>query len=421
MKTGRVSADLLRDARVVAAPCCGSPGVLLEQVGDVAAAAVPVTLSAGLLMGAFPLEESIRAGAVDFTSWHLSGPLRRLVAEDIAAYLPLRAGDVARHLIGRVDVALVRVSPPDGRGRCSLGPSTSYGADLVREGRYVVAEVDASVPRTGGAAVVALNDLDLLVDADGTTPVAPTAKTSANPATQNAAQRIAEQIAELLPTRATVQLGIGSVSEALVDPLTTLAPHRRWSLLGMVTEAMVDLAEATLTAGADPVLAVELLGGPSLMAWADGHPRLDMITSADVATSPLVGRSGPVVSVNSALAVDLTGQVLSERVGGRTIGGIGGSLDFFDAARRTGGLRVVALASTTGSGASTIVAGHEPGDPVTIPHHQVDVVVTEHGVAWLRDADTQERRERLLAIADPRYRDELARSTTRCSFTEVSS
>jgi acyl-CoA hydrolase len=255
----------------------------------------------------------------------------------------------------------------------------------------VVAEVDPDLPRTAGDSRVHLRDITYLVDSDEPTPYYPGPSRS-----DPRVEVIAGHVAELIPQGATVQLGFGAVTEAVGELLGSSDDPFRIRVLGMVTDQMIALADASN----GTVLAVELMGGPELMKWANRNSRIEM-TSSDRVHDPLfLSRTDKFISVNSAASVDLTGQVVSDSIGGRVVSGIGGSADFFEGAHLSdGGLRILALASTTARGLPTIGEEHPAGTQVTIPRHSVDVVVTEHGVAWLRGRTAGERREAMAAIA----------------------
>jgi acyl-CoA hydrolase len=224
---------------------------------------------------------------------------------------------------------------------------------------------------------------------------------------------IAGHIMGLLPDRPLLQLGIGAVPEAVV---MALAEHGVGGLrfTGMGSDGMVDLDERGLVErrhrdGYPPVSAPDLLGTSRLMHWADDNPSVGVYPST-LAQNPIaLAARERLVSVNSAVEVDLMGQVNSERVRGRQISGIGGSIDFVEAATHSvGGLRIIALPSTTPDGTrSRIVARLDASATVTIPSALVDVVVTEHGVARLEGRSTRERAEALAAIAAPQHRDAL--------------
>lgn len=394
--------DLPSAARVVAGTACGTPLTLLRGLAEHALRET-VVLSAGLLLGEVPLEPALRSGNLRLRSWHVHGGLRRLFREGLVDYLPVRLLDLPEAVLADADVALVRVGPPDADGWCSLGPSTSFAAEAVERARLVIAEVSPDVPRTHGASAVRLDDIDRLVEAD-----VPMAEYVPGPADETSLA-VARNVVDLLPRGATVQLGIGTVPECLAGELAGRADELALGLLGMVSEAMVPLATAVAAGGRGPVQAVELLGGSTLMAWADGNASIEMRSSRRLHNPLVLARVPKLVSVNSAVVVDLFGQSVAESVGGSVIAGVGGSADFAEGAHLSeGGFRVIALKSTTRSGASTIVATHDPADTVTACHHSVDVVVTEHGAAWLRGRTRSQRREALISVAAPEHRPVLA-------------
>lgn len=388
-------------ARVVASPGCATPLTLLDALGQAATATPGRTVLAGLLLGEAPWAAAVRAGHLRLRTWHPAGEGRRLVDEGHADYLPLRLGDVARHLPGAADALVVRLSAPDRDGTCSTGPSGSYTlaalAAVRAAGGVVVAELDPDLPRTRGATAVPLDAVDVVVDADR--PAAtyrPAARTEVH-------RRIAERVVALLPDEPTVQLGIGAVPEAVTE---VLAGVRSLALVGMVGDGVVPLLGSGRLRR--PVAAVEVLGGPALLAAVDDEPAVEVHPSSVVHDPAWIAAHDRFCSVGSALEVDLTGQVALEGAGGRSLSGLGGAVDFFEGARRSaGGLRVVALAST-GGGRSKVVGRLDPATAVALPRHAVDLVVTEHGVADLRGATLAERAERLLAVADPAHRGELA-------------
>jgi len=396
--------DVPAGARVVAGAGCGTPLTLLAELAEHAERAGGATLTAGILLGDPPLERAVRSGALRVRSWHVHGALRRLRREGLVDYLPMRLLDVSRFVLPEADVALVRVGPPDAAGFCSLGASTGFTADAVEQAGLVIAEVAPDVPRTRGAAAVHVSQIDRFVRSETPMPQHP-------PVTPDELSRaVARNVVDLIPHGATLQLGLGAVSEGLAVELAPLAAERSLGLLGLVTTPMIPLAEAVIAAGRGPVRAVELMGDERLMTWADNNPGLEMGSSQQLHHPAVLAAEPALVSVNSAVAVDLRGQVVAESVRGTEIAGVGGSADFSEGAHLSpGGLRIIALRSTTRSGASTIVAAHDPADAVTAPHHSVDAVVTEHGCAWLRGRTAAQRRSALLEVAAPEHRDQLAR------------
>jgi 4-hydroxybutyrate CoA-transferase len=386
-------------ATLIASPGCSTPGTLLRALGEYAHHRPGLTLSAGLLLGDLPFLDAVRAGQMGFRTWHVPKAARQAASEGLVDYVPVRASEVPSMFRSGFDCALVRVSAPDRRGYVSHGPSLSYTREAVDASRMVIAEVDPTLPRTCGDTEVHLSRFDAVIETEE-----PMREYAGSPAGE-AARRVAANVAELLTGGPVLQLGIGAVPEALIDLLdsTTLAGTR---FAGMVTERMAERLTATAGDRRGPVMcAVELMGGARLMEIADRNPAIRMVGSVLGHDALRLSADDGLTSVNSALAVDLSGQVAAEAIGGRVIGGIGGSVDFFDAARMSSrGERIVALQAETPDGRSTIVPELPPATPVTIARHLVDIVVTEHGAARLAGGSLRERAEALAAVAAPRHR-----------------
>ncbi len=389
--------------RLVAGNACGTPLTLLRELGRRPASAGAVVLTLGITLGEPDLAEAATSGAVRVRAWHVHGEIRALHREGLVDYLPLRLIDVPEVVLDRTDVALVRVGPPDADGWCSLGPSASYTLDAIRRARLVIAEVADDMPRLVGDGAVHVSELDRLVASEVPMaryePVVPSAVSAA----------VAAHVGAILPAGATVQLGIGAIGDAVAAEVSRIGDAASLRLHGMLSDPMIPLVDAIAARGGAPVQVVELLGSPQLMAWADGNPAIELHDSQRIHHPREISRIPSFVSVNSAVAVDLAGQVVAETVRGGVISGVGGSADFAEGAHLSdGGMRVIALASTTAKGHSTIVAGHAASDLVTASHYNVDAVVTEHGVARLRGRTRAERRDALISVAAPEHRAALA-------------
>jgi 4-hydroxybutyrate CoA-transferase len=394
-------------ARVVAAPGCAAPTTLLAGLGRLADDRPGLHLFTGLQLDDQPFLPAVERGSLAFSTWHVTSRSRALVADGHAHHLPLRLADVPAAITRLApEVALLRVSPPAADGTVSLGSSASYSHEAAAAAEVVLAEVDPAVPRTRGDTLVHVDRLDALVDSDRPTP-------SYSPgAPSEVAARIAGHLLALLPDAPTLQLGLGQVPEAVAAALLD-AEVADLRFVGMGTDGMVDLAEAgLLRTGPDPlaIAAVELMGTDRLRRFADDTPRLGVFPSR-LAHDPswLAARFDRLVSVNSAIEVDLLGQVNSEVLRGQQVSAVGGSADYVDAARASdGGLSIIALPSTTPDGrTSRIVPQLGEGAVVTIPRHAYHVVVTEHGVADLRGLSVAARAEALAAVAAPAHRTSL--------------
>lgn len=393
-------------AHIVAGPGCGAPTGLLSVFGTVAAGR-DWTLSSGLLLGDYPFLDLVRTGSLTYQTWHVMGPVRSLVADGRVGFVPVRASRLVSLLAAcGVDAALVRVTPPDRHGFCSLGPSAGYSLDALQLARMRIGEIDSALPWTHGRTTVPASWFDALVETDEPTPVYRSAIPDAT------SRRIAEHILDLMPREPTLQIGIGAIPESVVSSLGE-AGLGRVRFAGMATDEMVDLAEFGVldTDGPSPaIMSPELMGSERLMAFADRNPMVAVHPSSKAHDGVFLGGLDRFVSINTAIEVDLSGQVNSEVVKGRQVAGIGGSLDFVEAATRSaGGLRVIAVPSTTSDGTrSRIVPAIGPSGTVTIPRSMVDMVVTEQGVARLEGMSTRQRAEALLAIAHPDHRAWLA-------------
>jgi 4-hydroxybutyrate CoA-transferase len=387
-------------ARIVCSPGCSTPETLLDGLASRAQSRPGDTLHAGLLVGDLGFLTAVSAGNLGFETWHVAARARRLMDAGKLSYIPLRASDVATHLRGGFDACLVRVGPPDTSGYCSLGPSLTYTRRAMHASRTVIAEVDPTMPRTCGDTLVRWDDFTAVVES--AEPM-PEYDSSAGPV----ADRIAATVLTLLPERPTLQLGIGAIPEALARQLVT-AGWTGLSFVGMVSDAIAELVEV---GAADSVEAVELMGSADLMKSAHRNDRVRMVSSDHCHDARRMARRPRFTSVNSALAIDLSGQVASEGLGTRVVAGIGGSVDFFEAARMSdGGCRILAMTASAPGGTSRILARLPAGTPVTLPHHLVDVVVTEHGVARLAGKSLGDRAEALIAVAAPEHRDDLAQA-----------
>lgn len=395
--------DIADGTRVVAGNACGTPTTLLAGIAAQAERVGSITLTCGLLLGEIPLESAVRSGALQVRSWHVHGALRQLYREGLIDYLPIRLLDIPDVVLRESDVALIRVGPADHDGYCSIGPSASFTIDAIDRARLVIAEVSEDMPRTHGDSAVHISRIDRFVRSEYPLPEHPQATPDA------VATAIAQNVLSILPEGATLQLGIGAVPEALASAIARDGAPASFGLIGLVTDAMIPLVEQIAARTGVPVRAVELMGTAAFMRWAHNNAALEMRSSQHVHNPVELSAIPRLVSVNSAVAVDVRGQVIAESVRGSVIAGVGGSADFSEGAHLSaGGLRIIALASTTRSGATTIVAAHDRADTVTAPHHSVDAVVTEYGVAWLRGRTRRERAHALTGIAGPDHRDSLS-------------
>lgn len=390
-------------ASVMSSPYCSTPTTLLGGLAARSREVSGVALHAGMLLGDLPFHDDVLAGNLAFRTWHVSGQGRSLAAAGALDYMPMRARDVLSYLRARVGVALARVTPPDARGMVSLGPSASYTKAMLSAAQVRIAEVDPGLPRTFGADVtVPASVFDHMVESSQP------AVTYVAKAPDAVSQAIATHIIPLLRDGMTLQLGIGAVPEAITHAISR-SDVGDIRLVGMLTDHMVDLVDqGHVSSAPHAIQAVELLGTDRVFAFAHNNRRVEMMSSSSVHDTGWLGSQPQIVSICSALTVDLSGQAASEQIGGRVIAGVGGSVDFFEGAHLSpGGIRIVALASRTAKGESRICPALPEGTPVTLARHSVDYVATEYGIARLTGRSLEERARSLIALAAPEHRDSL--------------
>jgi len=305
------------------------------------------------------------------------------------------------------DVVLVQVSPPDERGRHSLGLGDDYFSAALETARVVIAEINDQVPFTLGARTMTADQFTAAIEVSRTPGQVPT------PSVGDDARAVARRVAALVPDGATLQFGIGALPEAV---LAELFGHRDLGIhSGIINDTAMRLVEAGVANGTrktvDPGVAIAgLFGGTAkLFRWAHRNPAVELRPTGYTHDPAVLAASYRLVAVNAAIEVDLTGQVNAELAGGRYVGAVGGAVDFLrGAGRSAGGVPIVALPSTARSRSGPVqrIVSRLSG-PVSTPRSEGIVVVTEHGVADLRGATLNQRVERMIAIADPAHRAEL--------------
>jgi acyl-CoA hydrolase len=353
------------------------------------------------------------ADTVDFYSYHGGASNRRL--GDRLNIMPSHYSQLPAILRERCDVLLVQVSSPNDDGRYSLGLSQDYIIPLIDRARVVIAEVNDQVPWITSERTLGEADIDVMV----TTSQSPIEMPSRPP--DDIDRAIANKIAGLIEDGATLQLGIGALPAAI---LSALSGHRHLGIhTGSLFDPAVDLIETGVVdnsrKGIDVgvTIAGMLLGTQKLFSFADHNRRIAMRSSLYTHDAEVLGRINKFTALNSAIEVDLTGQVNAEVADGRYIGAVGGAVDFLRGAHRSkGGLPIIALRSRTG-GTSKIVAALS--GPVSTSRADAGIIVTEYGVADLRGQPLHERIKRMIDIAHPDDRDALAghQASSRISST----
>jgi len=400
--------DVLRPGSVVAWPQgAGEPLGLTAQLVARRHALPPVELLIGMCTSTTLLAE--HADRLTMRGLNAAGNNRGLAAAGVLDIVPahisaipglLRSGAI------KVDIALVRVRMHPIAGYVTTGVVADYTQALIAAARCVVAELDDRLPLTGQDALIPISAIDHFVPATGAEMLLP------DPVPSPIDIAVARQVASFIPDRATVQLGIGSMPVAVAR---SLVGHRDLGIhTGVVSDVLVDLVESGAATnawkGIDEGISVTggLFGTRRLLDFADGNPALAMRSADYTHQLATMARINMLYSVNSAIEVDITGQVNAEQAGGRYLGAVGGQLDFVRGAQASpGGRSIIALPSTTPDGQRSRLVRSLEGRPVTTPRSDVDVIITEYGVAELRGCSFSERASRLAAIAHPDFRAEL--------------
>ncbi len=343
-----------------------------------------------------------------FSTWQVGPAIRGAMSRGRIGFLPARFRDLPR-LFGRggalaADVVVLQCAPPRG-DRANLGISCSIFPAAIEAAKLVIAEIHPDMPWTRGSTEIPLSRIDLVTEATGPLCTLPRA------VPDDVDRAIVERVLGLVPPGAWVQLGVGAVPDCILARLAEVPGVRLHS--GMLTDALTDFLDAS---GPDArVVTGELEGSLEAYRRAAADPRVELRPTTLVHDVPYLGSLERFVSINSAIEVDLSGQVNGEAIDGAQVSGVGGSLDFVEAARYSpGGMSIIALRSTA-RGRSRIVARLREGTPVSVPRFAVDVVVTEHGVARLAGLDLEQRARALVDVASPDARRELGEAFERIS------
>jgi 4-hydroxybutyrate CoA-transferase len=401
--------DLLRPGMTVFVQgASGQPLPLLQALAAAPEASAGVHYVGCFIPGVNAIDPASFHDRARLTSFFVFGDIARSHAAGKVRFLPLHYSGIWSCLAGlEIDLALIQVTPPDRSGRCSLGVSVHFVPAVLDRAKVVVAEVNAAMPRPAVSHEIPYERLDYVVATDR--PLVALATGGLAPETP----RIGAHVAGLIDDGDTIQIGIGKVPAAV---LASLRDRRDLGLHGgMVSDEVADLHEAGVLTGArkshDPgtMVCAAALGGPRVYDWAGQCPGLRFAPVSYTHDVRVISQIDKFVAINSVLSIDLTGQANAEMLGGRQVSGAGGLPDFVrGAGLAKGGRAILALPSTAGGRSSRIVPRLGEGDVVSCPRADADIVVTEHGVARLRDKSIDERAEALIAIADPAFRGDLA-------------
>lgn len=361
-----------------------------------------------LLLGEDPFADARARGLIRHHAWFVGPADRAAVNEGSADFVPAHLSEIPRLLrAGHIDGAMLMTSPPDKQGFLSLGVEVMASLAAAQVAEKVVVQVNPYMPRVHGNAFLHVDEVTHIVElGEPLREVVP-------PPPSEVEQAIASHIVPLIPERATLQLGIGGVPNAVVAQLegrTGLGVHSE-----MISDGVMQAWESGVLTGehkslhAKKVVMTFAMGSRELYDWLDDNAHVESHPCDHTNNVFVASRLDRLVAINSALSVDLTGQVNADSIGTRIYSGVGGQVDFIRAAAHSrGGVPVIALPSTAQGGkVSRIVPTLQLGAGVVTSRASVHWVATEHGAVNLFGASLRERTRRLISIADPRFRDEL--------------
>lgn len=390
-----------------------TPHILLRALADRASELWNVEIVSISMQGDAVIADKKLKDSFRINSLFVSQNIREAVNDGRADYVPVFLSEIPilfRRNILPLDVAIVQVSPPDKHGYCSLGVSVDVAATAVRTARAVIAQVNPRMPRTLGDGIFQIGDFDAVVYGEQELP-----EVNYSGAASEISSRIGAYCAELVEDGATLQMGIGAIPDAVLASLTN---HRE---LGVHTEMFSDriiplIQNGTITnqhkkKHRGRTVTSFLLGSRTLYDFVDDNPAV-MALNIDYVNDTSIIRSNPkVTAINSAIEVDITGQVCADSIGIYHYSGVGGQMDFVrGAALSEGGKPIIALPSVTSKGISRISAHLKPGAGVVTTRAHAHYIVTEYGVAYLYGKNMRERAKALINIAHPNQREQLERA-----------
>jgi 4-hydroxybutyrate CoA-transferase len=396
--------------RVYIQPGCAEPETLVDALMQRGPHVEDVEIVHMMTMGSAPYVAPEMEGHFRHNAVFIGGNVRDAINDGRADYTPIYLSEIEDLFISGampLDVALVQVSPPDAHGFCSFGVGVDTTLTAAKEARYVVAQVNDEMPRTYGDSFIHVSELDAIVESSR--PLCEMKK----PVVTEMHTAIARNIAGLIEDGSVLQTGIGGIPDAVLPFLMDrkdLGIHSE-----LVSDGAIPLIEAGVITGARKnfkprkIIVGFILGSKKIFQFVDNNPIFEFHPTSWVNDPLYIARNDKMVAINSALQVDLTGQVCSDSIGNQFYSGIGGQVDFLRGASRSkGGKPIIAISSTAKNGAiSRIMPVLSPGAGVVTSRGLVRYVVTEFGVAYLHGKSIRERAQALIEIAHPKFREEL--------------
>ncbi len=374
-----------------------------------------VEICQALTVGSADYVSPAMEGHLRVNSIFISANIRQAVQEGRADFTPVLLSEfplLFKRGLLPLDVAMIHVSPPDEHGFCSLGVEVGLTKTPAESARIIIAEVNEQMPRTLGDSFIHVSRLNYIVPVDY--PIVELPMGGGEPS--NVVEKIAGYIAELIPNGATMQLGIGTIPDAVLKYLfdkKDLGIHTELfsdGVIDLFNAGVITNAQKTLHPG--KIVAGFMIGTKRLYDWADDNPLIELHRTEYVNDPFVIAQNERMVAINSAIEIDLTGQVCADSIGPKLYSGVGGQLDFvYGASRSKGGVPVIALPSTNtmrdGRVISKIAPMLQTGAGVVTSRNHVRYIVTEYGVADLYGKTIRQRANQLIQIAHPDFREDL--------------
>jgi acyl-CoA hydrolase len=398
--------------RVYVQAAAATPTVLTKALADRASELRNVEVCHLHTEGDAPYSNPDLAESFHVNSFFIGANVRHTIEAGNGSYTPVFLSELPhlfRNKILNLDVALIHVSPPDSHGYCSLGVSVEATVAAIENAKCIIAQVNPNMPRTFGDGILHVTEIDYLVEVNlpiHAHDVIPFSKEE---------EKIGEYIASLIEDKSTLQMGIGSIPNAA---LSKLIHHKDLGLhTEMFSDGVIDLIEKNVIncnykgVYRGQALATFLVGSKRLYDFVDDNPFLVMKESSIVNDTAFIRRNPKMVAINSAIEVDLTGQVCADSIGTRMYSGVGGQMDFIRGASLSEeGKAIIALPSVTKKGESRIVPFLKQGAGVVTTRAHVHYVITEHGIADLYGKTLQQREKELIKIAHPNHQEAVERA-----------
>ncbi len=402
---------------------CSIPQKVLNALVDYAPELTDVELCMALTIGPAAYAKPEMEGHIRINTMFASAGTRKAVHEGRADFTPVLLSEFTllfKNKLLPLDVALVHVSPPDEHGFCSLGVEVGLTKSPAESAKLIIAEVNQQMPRTLGDSFIHVSRLHCIVPVDY-----PLQETQMGEEGSETVNRIASYIAELIPDGATMQMGIGAIPDAVLPYLKEkrdLGVHTE-----LFSDGVIELVEAGILTGArksihiGKMIAGFIIGTKRLYDWVDDNPLIELHPTEYINDPFVVAQNDRMVALNSAIEIDLTGQVCADSIGPKIYSGVGGQLDFiYGASRSKGGVPIIALPSTTTLRDGTVISRITPmlkqGAGVVTTRNHVHYVVTEYGVARLYAHTIRQRAQELINIAHPDFREELTRQAKALNY-----